>query len=315
MSFYQKHGTLIFGTRLKRLSERFLQDISKIYRNLELPFEPTWFGVFFLINERTTVTMTEIANELKITHSAVSQLVNMLKNKELLDFVKADEDKRKILICFTKEGQKLTEKLVPVWQSLKRIMDQILLEGEINKDLLRGLDEIEQKLDERDLLERVLEDMNKYSTKGMKVISYKPEYKKQYRKLMYEYLQINYDDENFDLDIINSPIEKFVSKGGMIFLTKVKDDIVGVAICEIKTKTDANIIYIGVDNDWEWRNIGNTMLREVLEVLTKQKISTVKINLRTEQEDYLNLYQKNGFKILDRNEKEINLELKIKENK
>ena len=86
MIFYREAGELIFGSRLKRISERFLMDVSKIYKSLNIPFEVSWFPLFYLLNERGKLSVTEIARELEITHSAVSQLVTILQKKKLIPF-------------------------------------------------------------------------------------------------------------------------------------------------------------------------------------------------------------------------------------
>ena len=49
MNFYQQLGTLVFGTRLKKLSDYFLSEINKVYSDQNIPFEASWFGVFFLV--------------------------------------------------------------------------------------------------------------------------------------------------------------------------------------------------------------------------------------------------------------------------
>ena len=63
MGFYEETGILILGTRLKRLSERFLSEVGKIYEKLELDFEAAWFPVFFLIHKKGPLSITEIAEK------------------------------------------------------------------------------------------------------------------------------------------------------------------------------------------------------------------------------------------------------------
>ena len=50
MSIYKKTGVLLFGTRLKRLSDKFLSDLSKIYKDEDIRFEAGWFPVFYLLD-------------------------------------------------------------------------------------------------------------------------------------------------------------------------------------------------------------------------------------------------------------------------
>ena len=48
-------GALAFGTRLKRLSDRVMQDGAKMYRATGIAFEPKWFPVYYYLNELASV--------------------------------------------------------------------------------------------------------------------------------------------------------------------------------------------------------------------------------------------------------------------
>lgn len=311
MSFYKQTGALIFGTRLKRLSDRFLQDVSKLYKSLNLTFEPGWFPVFYLLNEKGTLTMTEIANELKITHSAVSQLVNSLKKKNYLEFIKDTDDKRKIMVTFTEEGLNITEKLVPVWQSLKRSMEELISEGKYSANMLDGLNEIEDRLEERSLLDRVVEDMEKFSTDGLEIIDYEVKYKAQYKKLMLNWLISNYQNDRINVDLLNDPLDTFIKNGGIIRLVKVREEIVAVCVIRTLAKKEAEISYLGIDENWEWRNIGIKLLKDVLKKVKNLKMNKISVSLTEMQENYISLYRKAGFEPVQNKIEQNGIELKL----
>ena len=69
MSFYSEIGELILGTRLKRISERFLIDLSKIYKSRNIPFEPSWFSIFYLLDQNKQMSIGEIASKMDISQS------------------------------------------------------------------------------------------------------------------------------------------------------------------------------------------------------------------------------------------------------
>jgi len=159
MSFYKKAGELIFGTRLKRLSDRFLDEVSSIYKKLGISFEVSWFPLFYLLHHKEGLSVTEIAKELHITHSAVSQLVTNLEKKDLVRFIDDENDKRKRIIGFTKSGQKMMYEIKPVWESMKKSMRLLLHKKENSARLLKALDEIEDTLEKESLCERVLKNI------------------------------------------------------------------------------------------------------------------------------------------------------------
>jgi DNA-binding MarR family transcriptional regulator len=154
MNFYQKLGPLVFGTRLKRLSDYFLAEVNKVYTDLGIPFEASWFGVFYLLKENEELSIIDMAETLEISHSAVSQLVKNLENKGLLEIKNSDDDGRKKLIRLTKSGKNLLEKIVPVWDSLSQSMAE-LLEDEKCKEALNSILAIENAFQKQHLSERM----------------------------------------------------------------------------------------------------------------------------------------------------------------
>lgn len=92
MNFYESLGFLVFGSRMRRLSEFFLIELNKVYHNLDLDFEASWFPMFFLVSNQHPVSLNDIAKQLEISHSAVSQLASVLKKKGLITSVKSQID-------------------------------------------------------------------------------------------------------------------------------------------------------------------------------------------------------------------------------
>lgn len=160
MTFYRDAGDLIFGTRLKRLSDRFLLDVARTYRALGIPFETGWFPLFYLLNKKDGLSVTEIARELKITHSAVSQLVTLIEKKGYIAFLSDDNDRRRRLIGFTSRGHALMNTLAPIWEAIHKAMSDVLSENEHSAGLLAALDELEDSLEQRSLHDRILAEMN-----------------------------------------------------------------------------------------------------------------------------------------------------------
>ena len=64
MSIIKNLGYIAVGTRFRILTDRLMQDADKIYKTLGLEFEPRWFTVFYLINQKSPITITEISEQL-----------------------------------------------------------------------------------------------------------------------------------------------------------------------------------------------------------------------------------------------------------
>ena len=72
MEFLKQLGEVAFGTRLRLLTDRFIQDGAKIYQKQNIDFEPRLFTMFYLLSQRSPLTITEITAELGYTQPAVT---------------------------------------------------------------------------------------------------------------------------------------------------------------------------------------------------------------------------------------------------
>jgi DNA-binding MarR family transcriptional regulator len=158
MGFYEETGILILGTRLKRLSEKFLSEVAKIYEELKIDFEPAWFPIIFLLYRRGPLSITKISEELKVSQPGASQLVSLLNKKGFLTFIADKDDKRRKIVTFSPEGQKMIRQLVPVWEVLEKSMFEIFNDGESEEShVVDKFNQLEQKLNRISIGDSVLD--------------------------------------------------------------------------------------------------------------------------------------------------------------
>ncbi|UAY54375.1 MarR family winged helix-turn-helix transcriptional regulator [Arachidicoccus terrestris] len=124
-SLYHDLGFLILGSRLRRMSEYFLAEVNKVYQELDLPFEAGWFPLFFILAREQQVSIRQAADELMTSHSAISQLVAKLKERELITSFESSEDRRVQLIGLSEKGIQLKNRLQPVWESISNSMEEM----------------------------------------------------------------------------------------------------------------------------------------------------------------------------------------------
>lgn len=145
MSIYKNAGLLILGTRLKRISERFLSEVSKVYKQQKIEFEPAWFPILFLLDKNGPSSLTEMAQELEISHSAVSQMITQLHSKSIVEPILEQSDARVKRIFFTAKGQALIQQTHAVWLALTQTLDQVLNDDD-QQQFLESLSTIEDKI-------------------------------------------------------------------------------------------------------------------------------------------------------------------------
>lgn len=157
MHFYQQAGFLVLGSRLRRLGDNLINDVNAVYRNQNIDFDASWFPVFYILSVEKEVSINEIANELKTSHSAVSQLVKSLIDKGYFKSKRSNIDARQKAISFTAKGSKLFFKIHPVWKALQQAMEELFA----SENVLNLLTEAEVRLTEQSLLKRIEEKLSK----------------------------------------------------------------------------------------------------------------------------------------------------------
>jgi len=126
MNFYESLGYLVFGSRLRRLSEAFLSEVNKTYQAAGIDFDASWFPVFYLLSQNDSLSIKELSDTTGVSHPAASQLVTNLKNKKLLKTTTSKDDGRRQMVQLTKAGHALLEKILPVWEALRLTMEDII---------------------------------------------------------------------------------------------------------------------------------------------------------------------------------------------
>jgi len=155
MNFYQQLGFLVFGSRLKRLGDTFLNDVNKIYKSHNIQFDASWFPVFYILSQKEEVSIKEISDDLNVSHSAISQLITSLQQKGLIRSVVSKKDARHKAITFTAKGQKLLTRIQPVWNALLQAMEELANENTQSKKVLEALTALEKNLQSEPVFERV----------------------------------------------------------------------------------------------------------------------------------------------------------------
>jgi DNA-binding MarR family transcriptional regulator len=160
MNFYESLGYLVFGSRLRRLSEAFLSEINKTYQAAGIDFDASWFPVFYLLSKNESLSIKELSDTTGVSHPAASQLVTNLKSKKLLKTTTSSEDGRRQLVQLTKAGHALLERILPVWEALSQAMEDLVTAEPECRHLLSEISALENKFRSISLSEKIGEKLS-----------------------------------------------------------------------------------------------------------------------------------------------------------
>jgi DNA-binding MarR family transcriptional regulator/ribosomal protein S18 acetylase RimI-like enzyme len=135
-------GPLALGSRLKRLSDRMMREVTEIYRQSGLDFEPKWFPLYYLLVREEAKSITEIAERLQMTHPGVIQIAREMEKAGWVVSERSGDDARRRLLRLTPEALAALPRLEQLWLGVRATNLQIL--QEVAPGFLGTLDQLDQ---------------------------------------------------------------------------------------------------------------------------------------------------------------------------
>lgn len=295
MSVYKIAGELIVASRLKRLSEKFLSDVSKVYKSEELPFETSYFPVFYLLDLYGTLKISDVAQELEITQSGASQMVNALVKKGLIRYVKDKGDKRIRTISFTTFGAELLNEIKPIWKSIQNSYRALLEEGDNSRYFFQALEEIEDNSTRKNLFTRVSEELRiKRMLRDIRFIPFDDSLEAEYKDLSLSWLLDNNFSDNGETDYINQ-IGKMVKSGqGVVEMATAKEKVTGAYFASIADNA-ARIKIFAVSETCQHQDLEKALISRLIQTLKAKQIDSVSITINRRLAPLIKLFRSAGF--------------------
>ncbi len=287
MTIYELSKELILGTRLKRLSDRFLLDVSNIYKAMNIAFEPSWFPIFFLLDRYTEMNVSDISNELDITKSGASQMISLLEKKDIVKITCGKDDKRTRFVSFDNNGFNLLKQIKPIWKLIQNEMTKMLDEGENSPYFLKAISEIERSFKKEDLNTRVL---RSFENDAYSISGYYKKYYNAVKELFFLWVFNHGIDDIGLLDNFNSKIRK---NADYVFIALRNKDVAGTIITVLNGgKGDAFLCF---REDMEGK-ADTKLVKHFLDKIERLKLNCINIRFDKDKADVADFLHKNGFK-------------------
>lgn len=250
-------GELAFASRLKRLSERLMEDVSQVYRDCGVDFEPKWFLIFYQLGQAGPQSVTGLAQQIGVTHPAVNQAAAELIRSGMLSSHTDKSDKRKRILSLSPKGRDRYEQLKPVWQQVKDATAELI--KETDSGLLQEIENIERALDQRTMYQRIKDRVKEKQQDQVEIMEYRPSYKKYFKKLNLEWLNRHFRPEPADLLVLNDPQRQVMNKGGQVLFARVKDNIVGTCAIIPSGRRSCELVKMAVSPEFRGRQVGRKL--------------------------------------------------------
>jgi DNA-binding MarR family transcriptional regulator/ribosomal protein S18 acetylase RimI-like enzyme len=153
--FLASLGTIAFSYRTRRLADRMADAGRRLYAHLELPLEPNWHALLLYLDRHGTVSVTEAAGAIKVSHPAVIEMARRMEDAGLIVTRADDADRRRRVLALSPEGARRLPEFQALWAEIGAELDD-LIEATGGSDALGSLATLEAQLDGAELDERVL---------------------------------------------------------------------------------------------------------------------------------------------------------------
>jgi len=283
------------GSRLSRMSDLCMRTIQQAYDKYQIDFDPYLFPAYHSIAKMNSTTNTELWERLQITQPAVSQTINKLLKKELIEISSDSDDKRKKMISLSEKGSKLFGRVQPLW----RAMDQAVKKYTQTpaNSLIEHIDLFESAIRSGKFLETIVENMD--HQKEVSITSFNPRYADVFFDLNIEWLETYFYVEDFDREVLSNPNTYILDPGGHIFFAVGNDNAIGtVALMKVEDGI-YELTKMAVRTDQRGRKIGQKLMQYCIDFGKQNKFKKLILYSNTKLENAIYIYRKYGFIEID----------------
>jgi DNA-binding MarR family transcriptional regulator/predicted GNAT family N-acyltransferase len=295
MKFFDQVGKVALGSRVRFLGDKITEDAALIYRAYGIEMNPKWFPVFYVLSQNIDMTITAIADEIGHSHVSVSKISREMSKARLVDEKSDAKDKRRTMVSLSKNGKEIARKIEAQYLDVNAALDE--LSSEASNDLWRALGEWEFLLEQRSLLERVLEKKKDRESSAIKIVAYLPKYRQAFFDLNKEWITTYFKMEKPDRDALENPKEYILDRGGFIFVALLNKEPVGV--CALIQRDDPiyrfELAKMAVSPSARGKNAGRMLGQSVIEKAKAMGAKRLFLESNTILKPAISLYHKLGF--------------------
>ncbi|MBW4620180.1 MAG: bifunctional helix-turn-helix transcriptional regulator/GNAT family N-acetyltransferase [Cyanosarcina radialis HA8281-LM2] len=294
MDFYSQIGKVALGSRLRRLSDRLTEDAARIYALYNVPLDPRWFPVFYVLSQKENAAITEIAQTIGHSHASVSQIVKEMSSKGFATTEKHSQDARVSVVRLSDTGKQMISHLERQCIDVNQAVEELLLESQHN--LWNAMAEIEFLLANQSFFDRVRAVRKTRERQTVEIVDYLPEFHDDFKRLNYEWIGKYFQIEEADRQSLDRPDEKILQPGGYIFMALYNSEVVGTCALIKRDDISYELAKMAVKEQARGKGIGWLLGQTAIGKARELKAETIFLESNTVLEPAINLYTKLGFR-------------------
>ncbi|HEV2268100.1 MAG TPA: bifunctional helix-turn-helix transcriptional regulator/GNAT family N-acetyltransferase [Steroidobacteraceae bacterium] len=257
MTSLHDYGSLLLGSRLRKVSEALYAGVDEVYRSAGVDLPSRCFPILFLLRDHGRLGISELARRLGQTHPAVSQMSRKLLRHRVVRESLDPRDDRRRLLSLSPRGRSVMARLEPVWKAIVAAVGDL----EADHPLSQHLTAIDEALETRGFAARIrtrLEDAT-----AVAIIPFEPRYAADFKRLNVAWLEKYFRVEPIDEEVLSKPL-RIVRAGGAIFLARYRGAIVGTCALLHAGKERYELSKMAVTAGHQGLGIGRKLIEAVI---------------------------------------------------
>jgi len=293
--FLDELAELALGSRLKRISEKLMNDASQVYKYCGIDIQPKWFTLLALIDNKQQVSVVDASQLLGLTQPAISQFSKDLVSRGLINSLPCKKDSRRKFLSLTNEGNLLVSKMRPMWKAVDLAAKQLC--SEAGEQFFEAIKQFEKSLSSQTLLQRSVEILKSPNINPqIEILEFTKDLAKYFKSINTEWISEMFVLEQSDHEILNDPQSVILDQGGMVYFAKHPTfGIIGTCALLRKDSDSYELTKMGVLKRARGLKIGETLLEHVINQASKMSISNLYLLTNSDCKPAIHLYEKLGF--------------------
>ncbi|WP_298475674.1 helix-turn-helix domain-containing GNAT family N-acetyltransferase [uncultured Maribacter sp.] len=293
---FDEIGEMVIGSRLRALSETITKDAKVINDMYHVDLKPKWFPVYYyLSNQESESSITTIAKAINHSHPSVIKIVKEMLAAGLVKEKKDKSDGRKNNILLTTKGKRISKNIAVLYSDVDNAIKKALSNTKHN--LWHALQEFEFLLNEKSLVNRVLEQQKKRESQNIDIVAYSSIYKSDFKKLNEEWILKYFKIEDADKKALDNPETYILNRGGKILVALDNREVLGVcALLKMNHEIyDYELAKMAVSPNAQGKGVGFLLGKAIIKEAKLLGAKNVYLESNTILKPAISLYQKLGF--------------------
>ena len=284
-------GELSMGSRLKRLSELCMRNIQQVYDSYSIDFDPYLFPAYSQISKSGVTTNSELREYLQISQPAVTQYINKLQKKGLIELNGNPDDKRSKQIRLSSKGERLLSRMQPLWNSMDEAVK--FFTEQPADSLISHINTFEEANRSGAFLSRIMDSVRKQG--HLPISHFQPKFAQAFYDYNIEWLETFFYVEDYDREVLSNPRKYILDPGGHIFFALENDTAVGTVALMPYEEGVFELTKMAVPPEHRGKKIGQQLMQYCIDFAKDQDYDKLILYSNTILENAIYIYRKYGF--------------------